>query len=182
MFQKIIAPVIAAVALAFGSANATILGFDYVGTFSGNDSETAVNDVIAPDMVTLLAKINCDDDACSNLDKESKAISSDFFTITSVLSGGEAKSGTFTFEAGSGFLLKYLVVKAGPNFALYELATAASSGTFDWNTMDLQNKGLSHLSFYGIEGGDPVPVPAAIWLMGAGLAGLGLARRKKVAA
>ena len=38
--------------------------------------------------------------------------------------------------------------------------------------------GLSNITEFG---GNEIPVPGAIWLMGAGLAGLGFARRKKTA-
>lgn len=41
----------------------------------------------------------------------------------------------------------------------------------------LMGGGLSHYTEFGTA--PPIPVPAALWLMGAGLAGLGFARRKK---
>lgn len=59
------------------------------------------------------------------------------------------------------------------------LDTGATSGHWQMNiigTVDFRN--LSHMTVYG----SPVPVPAAVWLFGSGLAGLlGAARRKSAA-
>lgn len=49
----------------------------------------------------------------------------------------------------------------------------------DYLANSLRGGGLSHYTEFGES--DVVPVPGAIWLMGAGLAGLGFARRRKAA-
>lgn len=73
--------------------------------------------------------------------------------------------------------ITYLTVKAGPQFALYQLSPPSSSGT--WTTAGLvvgrgNQPGLSHLSFWTNDGFEamavaPVPEPATYALVGSGL-------------
>lgn len=90
--------------------------------------------------------------------------------------GGTATSAT-PFE--------YYVVKAGPEFWLYKLASPATSVA--WSTANLTNKkgiarDISHLSFYNGAGGavPGVPEPAtwAVMIAGFGLAGAAMRRRR----
>jgi hypothetical protein len=48
-----------------------------------------------------------------------------------------------------------------------------------YNASGLRGGGLSHITEFGDS--SVIPVPGAIWLMGAGLAGLGFTRRRKAA-
>jgi hypothetical protein len=48
----------------------------------------------------------------------------------------------------------------------------------EWARNGLRGAGLSHITEFGET---VIPVPGAIWLMGAGLAGLGFTRRRKAA-
>ena len=48
-------------------------------------------------------------------------------------------------------------------------------------TSTLGNRGLSHISFYDTGTTAPIPLPAAGWLMVAGLGGLAALRRRKTA-
>lgn len=176
--KSIASGAVAALLALVSSAHAAIAGFEYVGTFSGNDSLAAINDIVDPDVDLFLGKLDCNNDACSSTAGTDGAVDADVFTIINIsLDDGEAKSGEFTFAAGSGATLEYMAVKAGPQFALYRLLTPATSGTFAWNTMDLRNRGLSHLSWYGSVDTDPIPLPAAGLLFLGGLAALRGSRR-----
>lgn len=97
---------------------------------------------------------------------------------------GSDSAGTVSYDfSGAGLTALYVAIKGGSEFALLKIVADAMgdgvSGSFDF---DLDALGIasatSHVTFYGVQ---EIPIPAAIWLMGAGLAGLGFAagRRKK---
>ncbi len=86
-----------------------------------------------------------------------------------------ALSGTWSVLNGTP--IAYLTVKAGPQFALYQLSPPSSSGT--WTTAGLvvgrgNQPEPSHLSFWTDDGFEamavaPVPEPGAYALVGSGL-------------
>ena len=65
-----------------------------------------------------------------------------------------------------------IVLKAGPVFSSFELEFGDLVG--DW----ISEQGLSHASLYGIVGDTTVPEPGTLGLLGLGLLGVGLARRR----
>lgn len=104
---------------------------------------------------------------------------------------GDTISGTWSltsFPADKDFML---VFKAGSNNGktvpgnIVAYFLSAISGTYLSPTLkssDFSSRDISHISLYVRDNATVIPVPGAIWLMGAGLAGLGLAGRKKKSA
>ena len=81
----------------------------------------------------------------------------------------EAIAGDWDYS-GSG-TVRYFVVKAGPQYAVYEYTTAITGGSTNlglWDTSELGNKGVSHVTAYSY-----VPEPTTALMLGLGLIGLG---------
>ena len=112
-------------------------------------------------------------------------------TITGTISG-QNTSGTFS---ASPYPVVAYDVKAGNDNALYSTGLAGIlSGTADTSAITVgngNNPTFSHVDFFGCVGGcttssgsnpgggTPIPEPASIALLGAGLISLGLARRRE---
>jgi hypothetical protein len=96
--------------------------------------------------------------------------------------GAGTASGTWTLK---GYVADFVAVKAGNYFTLYQLATPASSGS--WDTFDIpynnNPRDLSHLMFFGQTSSSAVPEPTtwAMFIGGFGLIGSAMRRRQKVA-
>lgn len=71
----------------------------------------------------------------------------------------------------------WVALKLGSS-TIFILNDSGGSLTVDWARNGLRGAGLSHITEFGET---VIPVPGAIWLMGAGLAGLGFTRRRKAA-
>ncbi|MEE2692931.1 MAG: VPLPA-CTERM sorting domain-containing protein [Pseudomonadota bacterium] len=101
-------------------------------------------------------------------------------------------SGTWSLSSFPPNLDFMLVFKAGSNNGktvpgnLVAYLLNASSGSYQSPTLkdsDFSARAISHISLYVRDNGfSEVPLPAAAWLMLAGLGGLGFASRKKKAA
>ncbi|NNE39823.1 MAG: hypothetical protein HKN14_02765 [Marinicaulis sp.] len=71
----------------------------------------------------------------------------------------------------------YIGLKLGPD-VIYLINTSGGALMITVDTGDVRGSGLSHITEFGeVE----IPVPGAIWLMVAGIAGLGFSSRKKKA-
>ena len=114
----------------------------------------------------------------SNENAEADRLSILISGATGVFSGSD---GTRSVGSGGSQVLttmaEYIVLKLG-NVAVFIKNT--SGGLLEIDYSQAEGLGLSHYTEFG-EVSD-IPLPAAIWLMGAGLAGLGFAGRKKKAA
>jgi hypothetical protein len=181
----------AALVAAFGLA-APASAVTLVGQFSGNDP--APFDLVLPAFgINTPALAKCDVPAGAlGCDWENGGVPNEDYTSAFNVTFTTDKDGTWEFLGGAGLSLvpHYMAVKAGPNWLLFDLEGALSGS---WSTFGLlvgggpsggNQPGLSHLSFYNTGKPDTpiIPLPAAAWLMLAGIGGLGaVARRRKSA-
>jgi hypothetical protein len=142
------------------------------GTFNGHEINSP-----------SLAKCDVSYGSCN---WENGAVEGEDYTSAFDIGFDNDKNGTWSFTGNSSLthLPAYMVVKAATNWAIYALDGALSGS---WSTAGLMTPngknqaGVSHVSFYNSAA--PVPLPAAGWLLVAGLGGIGaLARRRKAAA
>lgn len=188
--------VVAAAATIFAFAAAPAhAGLVYIGTFGGNDNASGNNNGANNDIhdevfayngdttVEYLAKINLcesDEDNCqlNGQKPEDGAVSASLFTLTM----SDDQEGTVNFNlTGSGSGLEYIALKASNSFALFYWDMDPLVGSFSFDVGDFIAHGLSHITFYGGDAPSEVPLPAAAWLMIAGLGGLRFAGRRKAA-
>ena len=155
----------------------SVLQADGGCVFDGNDNDVGAIEALynptgkagAPITLNLIGKI------------DAPATSGAFGSITYDMGN---LTGTWSLP---GYLVDFISVKASNEFILIKLATAASSGT--WSTAGLcagrncNQPTISHIQFYGSEGGGVIPEPAtwAMLIVGFGLVGSAMRRRKGVA-
>jgi len=151
-------------------ASASLVLGEFLGVFSGNDSEEAVSTVLMKlgldDNVLQLAKVEAPDTAMDGL-----VLSNPTFK-----DGNEIIAGEWSYAGPE--IVDYLVVKAGPNFALYrydDMLTGSMPNMGLFDTSMLMDKGFSHISVYRAHS----PEPAAAGLVTLGLVALGLGRRRR---
>lgn len=96
--------------------------------------------------------------------------------------GQGAGSGTWSWTGSDP--LSFLIYKGGSNFTAAYYDPAVSSATWDTTELGLlkgngnPGPGISHIAAYTAEPIAPVPLPAAAWMLLAGLAGLIALRRR----
>jgi hypothetical protein len=140
-----------------------VLGL-YLGTFSGNDSEEQILIDLGLEVVEL-AKVEIPD------------LSNAGLTLSMIMYNDDVPpepiSGWWDYDGSLG-TVDLLVVKAGNQYAAFQyddIITNNQPNLGLWDTTQLGNKGLSHVTGYNI-----VPEPATAALVALGLALLGSAR------
>jgi len=136
-----------------------------LGVFPGNDSasQLAADLGVPSGDVALLAKVDIGASPPDPASNDGLMLSN-----YSLNGDNEAVSGWWDYT-GVG-TVTVLVVKAGNQYAAYEYTSLLTGGMMNmglWDTSDLNNKGVSHVSAYSV-----IPEPASALLLGLGLIGL----------
>jgi hypothetical protein len=179
----IAATLVAGAALCAPAQAATLVGY-----FPGNDpfggQEQGLYGTFNGVEISSPSLAKCDvPDKSLSCDWENGAVPGEDYTSAFTLGFNDDKSGTWSFlgDPSLTHAPAYMVVKAATTWALYSLDGVLSG---DWSTAGLLTKkgnqaGVSHVSFYNSVA--PIPVPAAAWLLLAGLGGLGVVGRRRKA-
>lgn len=154
-----------------------------VGELAGNDSSTVLNDPSNFDDGALFGSTSWQlDSKIERGDDEQSTVflDPDPAGRLSATLDGDQLSGIWTVTNWDGVAKAMLVLKGGNGFAAYNLDLSAGL-TGGWSTQALvvgnnnNTPALSHVSLYTT----PIPLPAAGWLMLAGIGGLAALRRRK---
>jgi len=162
---------------------ATIAGNDCSGVFGTGFENCKVSAQYDPNQSPVIIKFDFDDAGNMTLSINSAL----FPTITGAefsfaFGSGGSGTGTWTYTPGAGDpSIHFFVAKGGPDgFNLFSnLGDPNSDNWFTPNTPSGKPAGLSHISFYDTGGTLQVPEPAPIALIGLGLLGMMLARRRR---
>jgi hypothetical protein len=168
------------------------------GEVAGNDDATAVDGAFGGTWEEL-AKADG-----STLPSDTGSYMGVDFTLTATCDGGCAgSSGTYTLTwtdpAPTSLPLTFdfvVALKGSDNYGLYFFddvtiqsdpnSGTANSGTGTWEITFLNNgeqiPNISHLTIYVREGTSDMPEPGTLSLLGIGLLGIGLSRRRKARA
>ncbi len=164
--------------LTLGGANAAACA----GIFEGNDANQSLDGLFGVSGWSEIVKLDMPDRRRG----ASNALSATANGVTLTIDG-EGRSGGWAVDSFGVFETIMVVLKGGPTFSAYLVSREAGLSGF-WNMLSLQRGNgragpdLSHFTLYGqgtatrVAG---VPLPAALPLLGSGLAGLAFAARRR---
>ncbi len=169
-------------ALVAPAASAVPVAVNCPGTVVTTDREFTLTTAPGSScLATGIGNINGNGDAVNllgyiTLDKSDDGTTGPFPAALTV-SGVGTTSGSFSFTAPVGYKDFVVGLKSGqgridPDWAAFLLPVGVTSGTWA-----ISSQGLSHIVLYGKV--SPVPVPAAVWLLGSALVSVGAAGRRK---
>ena len=171
------------------SANAAL-----IGTYDGNDCAGVFGDsfekCVAPavpgsdltEPSPIIIKFNFNDDGSPGLVEINPLFGSiDGSEFSFTFGGGGTGTGTWTYSPGAGDpAITSYVAKGGPQFNFF--STGGATVNVPYFTPDNASgkpAGLSHLSFYDSDGDLLLPEPGSLALLGLGLLGIAVVRRRR---
>lgn len=174
-FKSLAVAATVAVTMAGAAGAATV----YSSTVAGNDP-------FPGPLMGSPSLAKCDMEAEGNVDKlcddwEDGASAGDYSTAFSLTYTSEtAFDWVFTPGNVIGELLypTKIAVKAGPRYHIYDVALGDTSGSADIFADSGFGNAISHVSFYDT-GLGVIPLPAAGWMLLAGIGGMAALRRRK---